>query len=90
MLKTHFSLVSHFQTHITHKPTLLGGDLRSSGSHELNVSQLEDSRQQLKHISDFFLCELQHFQRLLLRKKDGVRDRTRANTEVRVTEVQPH
>lgn len=62
-------LVSLFLTPFTCELTLLGGDLGPSCSHELDVSQLQDSRQQLKHVSDLLLRELQHLQSLLRRDK---------------------
>lgn len=55
--------------------TLLCGDLCASCRHELDVSQLQDSRQQLKHVSDLLLAELQHLQRLLRKERGRVRDK---------------
>lgn len=60
--------------------TLLGGDLRSSRRHELNVSQLQDPRQQLKHVSDLLLAELQHLQCLLCKEK--TREATVQNRDI--------
>lgn len=68
---------SHFSKFFfsAHELTLLCGDLRASCRHELDVSQLQDSRQQLKHVSDLLLAELQHLQRLLRKDRGRERDK---------------
>lgn len=53
--------------------TPFGSDLRSSRSHKFNIAHLEDSRQQLEHISDLLLGEFHHFQGLLQRSTDKAR-----------------
>lgn len=58
-----------------HELTLLCHDLCASCRHELDVSQLQDSRQQLKHVSDLLFAELQHLQRLLRKERGRERDK---------------
>lgn len=56
-----------FPFHIS-SPTPFGSDLRSPSSHKFDVAHLEDSRQQLEHVSDLLLSEFHHFQGLLHRR----------------------
>ena len=72
---------SHTHTH-THAPTLFWCDLSATCCHEFYVAHLQNSRQELKHISDLLLSELQHLQSLLQtqrerKKREGEKERER-------------
>lgn len=52
--------------------TAFRSDLSPASSHKFNVAHLEDSRQQLEHISDLLLGEFHDLQRFLQHSVDKV------------------
>ena len=65
--------------------TSFGGDLGSTGSHELYVPHLEDGGEQPEHVSDLLLAEAHHLQGLLQSQ-----DTTSWNTTCSITESIEH